>query len=218
MKDLKAVRGKFYLQRVIAEGEHEQQDFKFTISDAHKIAHSISAFANNRGGRLLIGVKDNGVIAGVRSEEDIYVVEQAAEMYCRPAQHPVFSAYSAEDGAVVIKVEIAASPERPVQAREVDGAWRAYYRVADENIVASPLMVKAWRRKSDPQAGATVFDADCSRIVSLLRDAEAMSLQQVAIASGLSMKSAEELVIRLYCMEIVGFRFVNRQFLIHALT
>lgn len=80
MKDIKAIRGKFYIHNLIEEGEHEHQDFKFAISDAAKIAHSISAFANNDGGRLLIGVKDNGNISGVRSEEDVFVVEQAAQM------------------------------------------------------------------------------------------------------------------------------------------
>lgn len=56
---------KVYLQQLIAEGEHQQQDFKFEISDARKIARSLSAFSNTDGGRLLIGVKDNGRIAGV---------------------------------------------------------------------------------------------------------------------------------------------------------
>ena len=73
-----------YIQQLISEGEHIQQDFKFAISDARKIAQSISAFANTQGGRLLIGVKDNEKIAGVRSEEEIYMIEAAARMYCRP--------------------------------------------------------------------------------------------------------------------------------------
>ena len=73
-----------YIQRLIAEGEHCHQDFKFEISDARKIARSISAFANTGGGRLLVGVKDNGKIAGIRSEEEIYMIEAAANMYCKP--------------------------------------------------------------------------------------------------------------------------------------
>ena len=56
-----------YIHALIAEGEHQQQDFKFEISDARKIAKTLSAFANTDGGKLLIGVKDNGKIAGVRS-------------------------------------------------------------------------------------------------------------------------------------------------------
>ena len=68
MKDIRPTRGASMLQRMIAEGEHVHQDFKYTISDARKIARSLSAFANNEGGRLLIGVKDNGIIAVVRNE------------------------------------------------------------------------------------------------------------------------------------------------------
>ena len=66
-----------YIHALIAEGEHQQQDFKFEISDARKIAKTLSAFANTDGGRLLIGVKDNGKIAGVRSEEEKYMIEAA---------------------------------------------------------------------------------------------------------------------------------------------
>ena len=65
---MKPLSEKLYLQQLIEEGEHQQQDFKFEISDARKIARSLSAFANTDGGRLLIGVKDNGRIDGVRSE------------------------------------------------------------------------------------------------------------------------------------------------------
>ena len=84
MKDLKAIRGYRYISELVARGEDETQDFKLTVNDARKIARTVSAFANNAGGHLLIGVKDNGAIAGIRSEEDIFVVEQAAQCYCEP--------------------------------------------------------------------------------------------------------------------------------------
>ena len=74
-----------YIHDRIAEGEHQQQDFKFEISDARKIAKSLSAFSNTDGGRLLVGVKDNGKIAGVRSEEEVYMIEAAAKLYCKPS-------------------------------------------------------------------------------------------------------------------------------------
>lgn len=106
MKDLKGIKGKYYIARLIEEGEHEHQDFKFAISDARKIARSISAFANRDGGRLLVGVKDNGVVAGVRNEEDIFVIEQAAEMYCRPPQEIRVTAFKAEEEKTVLRIEI----------------------------------------------------------------------------------------------------------------
>ena len=113
MKDLNPLKGKYYIEELVAQGEHQQQDFKFLISDARKIARSISAFANRDGGRLLIGVKDNGTIAGVRNEEDIYVVEQAAARYCRPPQQIEFTAFNAGTGTLVIRASIAKAGRRP---------------------------------------------------------------------------------------------------------
>ena len=78
MKDITVRKGRRHILDLVAQGEHERQDFKFLISDARKIARSISAFANHSGGCLLIGVKDNGVVAGVRNEEDIYVASSTA--------------------------------------------------------------------------------------------------------------------------------------------
>lgn len=147
MKDLTPLKGKYYIEDLVAQGEHEQQDFKFLISDARKIARSISAFANHDGGRLLIGVKDNGVLAGVRNEEDIYVVEEAASRYCDPPQQIDFSAFNVGAGTLVIRASIAKADRRPVLAQDTDRLWKAYYRIADENIVAHPLMVKAWKMR-----------------------------------------------------------------------
>ena len=41
-------------------------------------SEELVAFANTGGGRLLIGVKDNGKIAGIRSEEELYMIEAAS--------------------------------------------------------------------------------------------------------------------------------------------
>ena len=72
------------VSRLIREGEHQQLDFKFEIADAPKIARTLVAFANTDGGRLLIGVRDDGTIAGVRSEEEYFMAGKAAKHFCRP--------------------------------------------------------------------------------------------------------------------------------------
>jgi predicted HTH transcriptional regulator len=73
-----------YIHNLILEGEHQRLDFKFEISDAKKIARTFAAFANTSGGTLLIGVKDNGNITGIRSDEEEYMAESAAHIYCKP--------------------------------------------------------------------------------------------------------------------------------------
>jgi predicted HTH transcriptional regulator len=72
------------LQKLIDEGEHQKQDFKYCINDSKKIAKSLVAFANTDGGRLLIGVKDNGKIVGISTDEEFYMVESAAKIFSNP--------------------------------------------------------------------------------------------------------------------------------------
>lgn len=214
MKDIKAIRGKYYITGLITEGEHVCQDFKFSISDARKIARSLSAFANNRGGRLLIGVKDNGCVAGVRNDEDIYVVEQAAQMYCRPAQTLAFTAYSVEDGAVVIKAEIEASAWRPVQAKDIDGRWKSYYRVADENILATPLMEKSWRRKTSAEPLTFSLGQAEEYLLSMLQGGMTTTVESFMASARVSRRTAEDIVTRLYALGLVDFRYFDRQFVL----
>lgn len=207
MKDLRSHRADKFLRDAIAQGEHECQDFKFQISDARKIARTISAFANHRGGRLLIGVKDNGVVAGVRNEEDIYVVEQAATMYCRPEQKVEFEALRTSDGLVVIKAEVEAATHKPVQAQDADGRWRAYRRVADENILATPLMVKAWREAARDTSRIFSLSSKEQNIMELLDRQSYITLNLIMIAGHLSRQKAESIITTLYAMRHIEFDY-----------
>lgn len=133
-----------YIRALISEGEHVCQDFKFEVSDSRKIARSLSAFANTEGGRLLIGVKDNGRIAGVRSEEEMYMVEAAARVYCRPEVEVEMKVYRPE-GRQVLVASVQPAPVKPVTVREEDGRMLAYVRIADENILATAVHIGVWR-------------------------------------------------------------------------
>lgn len=217
MKDLKAIRGTQYIQRLIDEGEHQRQDFKFAISDARKIARSLSAFANRDGGRLLIGVKDNGTVAGVRNEEDVYMIETATQIYCRPSQQVQFSAYRVTDGAVVVVAEIAPSPSRPVRAQEPDGTWRAYYRVADENIAASPLMVRAWKQAAAPEGGLFTLSSVESQLMDLVDEAPAAPAD-ILLRLPASRHTVEEAIVRLASIGVLRFRYDGSRFLLERAT
>ncbi len=213
MKDLRATRGRFVIHDLIEQGEHEHQDFKYSISDARKIARSISAFANNDGGRLLIGVKDNGNIAGVRNEEDIYVVEQAAQMYCSPAQDVTFDAFKVDGGLIVIRATIARATQRPVQVLEADGRRRAYYRVADENIAAHPLMVRAWQMKNSAHNSVfTLSDAETALLSALDAAAEPISTDKLPLLLHTSQRAADDIVVHLAAMDIITFTYTDQHF------
>ena len=78
------MKNKSYIESLIEQGESQVLDFKYNINDSKKIAKSLVAFANTNGGTLLIGVRDNGSIAGIRTDEELYMLEAAAEVYSKP--------------------------------------------------------------------------------------------------------------------------------------
>lgn len=173
-----------YLHAWIAQGEHQQQDFKFEISDARKIARSLSAFANTNGGRLLVGVKDNGRLAGIRSEEEQYMIEAAAQLYCRPAVE-----YSCQtvhiEGKNILIVNIPETSEKPVYALDEQGKALAYVRVKDENILATPVHLLVWREQERPCGELTCYTEREERLLHTLATASE-SLNESGSKEGLS--------------------------------
>ena len=135
-----------YIKNLISTGENQQLDFKFEIDDSKKIARTFVAFANTDGGKLLIGVKDNGKISGIRSEEEYHMIEAAAQMYCRPKINFKSKEWFI-DGKTILEVSINKSNKKPHLAPAKDGKWLAWIRVNDQNIQANEVIVKAWRKK-----------------------------------------------------------------------
>lgn len=166
-----------YIHQLVAEGEHDRQDFKFEISDARKIARSISAFANTGGGRLLVGVKDNGKIAGIRSEEEIYMIEAAASMYCQPKVEIETHTYTVE-GRTVLKIDIEEASTKPVYALDEENKPKAYIRIDDENILATPVHLKVWQHAKKERGAFVPFTGKEQRLLDLLGERECLTLNQ----------------------------------------
>ncbi len=137
-----------YIKNLIQQGEHQQLDFKFEISDSKKIARSLAAFANTDGGKLLVGVKDNGVIAGVRSEEEYYMVEGAASMYCKPEVRFITKEWRI-DGKLVLEVKVDKSSLKPHYATDKEGRWKVFVRVNDQNLLANKVLLQVWKHQKN---------------------------------------------------------------------
>ena len=198
-----------YIQDLILEGEHEHQDFKYQITDARKIARSIAAFANNSGGHLLIGVKDNGNITGVRSDEEIYMIETAAQMYCRPEQHVTFKVYNI-NGKSVVKADISEAMEKPVEAPDDNGVWHVYYRVADENVLASRLHERILSNSGsgETQADETIRYSEREQmLLQYLREHGGITLEGYKRLAHISEESAMQTVVALHGMGVVNIEY-----------
>ena len=205
-----------YIQDLILEGEHEHQDFKYQITDARKIARSIAAFANNSGGHLLIGVKDNGNIAGVRSDEEIYMIETAAQMYCRPEQKVTFKVFNI-NGKSVVKADIAEAAVKPVEAPDDTGVWHTYYRVADENVLASRLhehIMKSCANGDSPTDETISYSEREKILLDYLRQHGGITMNGYMKLAHISEESATQTIVTLHNMGVVAIEYHDGQCLI----
>lgn len=198
----KARGGSDYITKLIRQGEHQTQDFKYCISDSRKIARSLVAFANTDGGRLLIGVKDNGRIAGVRSEEEYYMVESAAKIYSKPAIDFTAKQHFVE-GKTVLEVLIEPGNDKPHFARDEENKWWAWFRKNDENRLANKIMIEVWKRQKST-AGILINYSEAERILlDYLENNEKISVSKFSRIAQLNYKKAEQIMINFRALNIL---------------
>lgn len=141
------------LKRIVSLGEGQHLEFKRRVPRPERIAKEIVAFANTEGGRVLLGVDDDGQICGVKDvHEEIFLLEKALADHCDPAvlfkilSLPV----SRRREVVVIDVpDSAAKPHFLVNSGESERPT-AYVRVSDRSIEASREVVRMMRWKRKP--------------------------------------------------------------------
>lgn len=207
--------GGTYIHELIAQGEHVEQDFKYVITDARKIARTLSAFANTQGGRLLIGVKDNGRIAGVSSEEEMYMIEAAARLYCVPEVEVEMHTYHVE-GRIVLLVEVPQSTDKPVMARDENNKPWAYVRIADENILASPVHLLMWQQAAHTIPTLLSFTQRERDMLELISHNEECTLSHICRTIGISRNVAQRQLARFIHWGIVSMRYDGTRFVFRS--
>jgi len=185
-----------YLKKLISGGENQRVDFKYCINDSKKIARTLSAFANTEGGILLLGVRDNGSIAGVDSEEEYYMIDAAAKLYCKP-EVPVRIKQHNINGKTVIEVEVQKGAHRPYLAKGEDGRWKAYFRNNDQNLVANRILLKLWK-KDERKSGVLVrFGKAENELMEYLKKNESISLSAFKKMAKISVYRAEKIIVNM---------------------
>jgi len=191
-----------YVKDLIKQGENQQLDFKFEISSARKMAKTFSAFANTEGGKLLIGVKDNGKISGISSEEEAYMAESAAHVFCKPAVDFILKKWIVE-GKSILEVEIPTSPNRPHFAKDEKGEWIAYVRVGDQNIKANHILVTVWKKEGQKSGVWLNYGRDEKTLIDFLSENDRITFSRFVRIARINRIRAENILIKLILLKVI---------------
>lgn len=132
------------LKNLIATGEGLFLEFKHRVSSPEKIAREIAAFANAKGGTILIGVADNGEIVGTESYmEEEFWLNQATEL-CIPKVAIRMALFNFGKKDVII-VEVPEAKKKPVFVKG-EKRRKVFIRKEDKSQLASEDMIEVLKQ------------------------------------------------------------------------
>ena len=128
-------------QKLIAQGEGQQIEFKLKAKHPDRIVREIVAFSNSKGGHLFIGVDDDGSIIGLKdAEEAHYVMEKAVKELCRPQIEYEYQIIPIIDGkSAIVHYQFESGKKKPYFAflKPFHKRGRSFVRLEDRSIQAS---------------------------------------------------------------------------------
>ncbi len=131
------------IRDLIRSGESNLVEFKKTLPQAEKLARTLVAFANSRGGTILVGVEDDRRITGIQDfEEERFVLEKSAGFFCQPEVSFELLEETIE-GKTLMVIEIVESTQKPHFSLDAAGEKMLYVRSGPQCIIASPLVARA---------------------------------------------------------------------------
>ena len=199
------------VKKLIFEGEGVRLDFKKTITNCGKIARTMVSFSNNKGGRLLIGVADDGTITGVKNEdEERYMITKAASLFATPALEPIFEEVYLDDKMVLV-VEVPESPLKPHYALADDGKWWVYVRVKDKSVLASKIVVDVLKRSALNEGVLIEYSNKEKALLEHLEKAAGITVQECCELLKIGRKRAQRLLVDLILSGIIRINTTEKE-------
>ena len=185
--------------QIIKEGEGLTTEFKRKIDSPFKIAKTLTAFANTSGGTLLIGVMDNGTIAGIVSElTEMQKLEKASLLTEPPILVQVKSQLI--DGKKILVAEIEESIDKPHYAINEKAERIIYIRVKDKSTPTPKLLLY---HDGDADIEKLLASRHVKTLISYLRETDLITAKVLAKMINISEKRAERLLYDLTSRQIL---------------
>lgn len=179
----------------LKEGEHEMLDFKQTVKSPAKIAKNIVAFANKKGGIILIGVSDFGEIIGIDPEQERFVMQKAARDYCDPPVRLSFTEYDTAD-AVCLAVYVRPVDGGMVEAIDDDGARKVWVRYLDECVSDEAREAERLRLENETKP-VPIYTSNNDGLINYLKNHHTITIKQYQSLMDLPFPMAKKSLERL---------------------
>ncbi|MEX0929710.1 MAG: ATP-binding protein [Balneolales bacterium] len=184
------------LKQLIKTGEGTYLEFKRVISSPVKIAREICAFANTKGGNLLIGVDDDKTIIGVESfYEQEFLLEQAAEVICSPQvdySMEILPFYHRD----IMLVKIHESSDKPIAVLNAENP-AVFIRNRDKSVQASREAIHVLKNETSAKGVTFEFGPNERLLLRYLNEYEKITVREFSGLVNISKRKASKILVDL---------------------
>jgi predicted HTH transcriptional regulator len=184
------------LKQLAALGEGPSLEFKRRVPRPERIAKEIIALANTDGGRILLGVGDDGTLTGVDdAAEEEFMLRHAVMNHCWPEV-----TYETERVVIaprrdVIVVHVPESHEKPHKLISDGTEGAAYVRVREMSVEASPESVELMQNGERTDGVTVQFGEKESLLMRYLNDYGRITVEEYAQLANISPGRASETLV-----------------------
>jgi predicted HTH transcriptional regulator len=191
------------LLEILEEGESLTVEFKQRFTTPEKLAKEMVAFANTRGGYILIGVDDDASIFGVAGEKsDVELITNTAEKFCEPKIKFEIQCVQIERKDVLI-VEIPESKNKPHRIQDYQkeinpSTAQVYVRINDKCVAASKEMIKLLQTQTSGKSLKNYVVGHQEKIVfDYLDRNESITVKELSKHANISERRSSRTLIKL---------------------
>ena len=188
---------------LIENGEGLTVEFKQRFTSFEKMAKEMIAFANTRGGVILLGVDDDKSIYGLASEKsDIELVRETAEKYCVPQIEYNLDAIEIEKKDLLI-IEILESKVKPHRIQDYKNTLElnyahVYVRINDKSVLASKEMIKIMQTQTSGASLKNYLVGNLEKnVFEYLNKNEMVTVKELCNHANISERRASRTLIKL---------------------
>lgn len=200
------------LQQLVSLGEGAHIEFKRRVPGAKRIAKEVIAFANTNGGRVLLGVGDDGSVVGVQDPvEEEFVLNRALGEHSSPVVPITIERVRIGPGSDVMVVTVPESHEKPHLLVSPGVSGVAYKRVEDKSVEASPEALELMYADEGTNGVTFEFGEREQVLMRYLDDYGKITVQQYASLIDRPASEASEVLVTLTRANVIQIHADARQ-------
>ncbi|MFI5344096.1 MAG: RNA-binding domain-containing protein [Chlamydiales bacterium] len=153
--------------------ESSRLEFKEMIPASSKIIKTVIGFCNSKGGKLVIGVKDDGTITGISEEEAHEAMERLDHLIYADSTPPILPLIYQQriDSKVLLIIEISSGTNKPYYQKSQGLSEGTFIRLGRSTVKANADLIEELKWQSRgisydqlPLYHATMDDLDTAKI------------------------------------------------------